>query len=226
MKMDINYCPECGSKLDKDAVFCSKCGFKVKEDEIETKFCFNCGEKISVHAEICPKCGVRLMNPIANTASDALNKSQKKIGDSINSFSKYVTLQNLTIVILIIIIIALILSAPSIIEKATPYKEVGSSYIANPTPYEKVQFDAEYIGTTNWNGGLYFSYITNNDILKMDDEYIILQGEYTAHDLAGNEGKMVHLEGRFASSGVSTERMADGNIEGHWFGADKIEVLE
>ena len=220
-------CPDCGAELKKDSTFCSECGRKLKEKESKTKFCQHCGEKIDANAEICPHCGVRLKNPLADTANSALNRFQNGVDEGANVLRKYLTLKNITIVVLVIIIFALIIKAPAIIDYFTPYKQVDSSYIANPVPYEKVQFDAEYVGHTSWNSGLfvYYYWITDNDVLKVDDQYIILQGDYLEHNLYGHEGETVHVEGRFASSGVSTERMSDGYIEGHWFGADTIEFV-
>ena len=225
--MDNNYCQECGNKLKKDAIFCDRCGFKVVEEETKTKFCFNCGEKIDFNAEICPKCGVRLINPITNSAGDILSNSADKIDGAVSSVSKYFTLKNIVIVLLIIIILTLVVEAPAIIDYLTPYKEVDSSYIANPVAGEKVQFDGEYIGTTSWGGGgfLMFSMITNNDIVKVGDQYVIIQGDYMTHDLYNHKGSKVHLEGRFADGGTSTEPFGDGYIDGHWFGATKIELI-
>ena len=222
--MDINYCDECGTKLEKNAVFCPGCGKKVKKEENKTKFCSNCGEKISFNAEICPKCGVRLLNPLSNSAKDAVDKGLTK-ADSF--MKKYVTARNILIVVLIVIIISLIMAAPSIIDALTPYKQVDSSYIANPVPGEKVQFDGVYYGSTSWGGGFYFFYspITNNDIVKVGNEYVIIQGDYLGHDLYGHEGETVHLEGRFAQGGKSKEPVNNDYIYGHWFGADTIELV-
>ena len=221
--MSKNFCDQCGAKLEKDAVFCPECGNKVIEEEVKTKFCSNCGEKIAFNAEICPKCGVRLLNPLTNSAKDTVNKGLDKAD---NFITKYFTARNIIIVILILIILALVVNAPMIIDSLTPYKQVDSSYIANPVPGEKVQFDGTYVGTTSWSGGFYFySLITNNDIVKVGNEYVILQGDYLNHDLYGNEGKTVHLEGRFAGGGKSTEPFGDHNIEGRWFGADTIEIV-
>lgn len=227
LKKDLNFCPECGNKLKKESIYCVNCGFKLKEDVSNTKFCQNCGEKINKNAEICPHCGVRLMNPLANTAGDALNSLQKNVGDGLISASKYFTLKNVTIVVLVLIIIGLVVYSPAIIDYLTPYKEVDSSYIANPVAHEKVKFTGEYVGTTSWGSGLYYFYypMTNNDILKVGDQYVILQGDYLGHDLYGNEGKKVHVEGRFVAEGLSNQKMGNGYIEGHWFGADTIKLI-
>ncbi|MBE6496236.1 MAG: zinc ribbon domain-containing protein [Methanobrevibacter thaueri] len=223
--METNYCPECGNKLSENTVFCPECGTRISETEKKTKFCSHCGEKIDANAEICPNCGVRLLNPIANSAGKALTQGVAKTDDFIH---KYVTARNIIIIFLILIIIGLVVSAPSIIEQLTPYKQVDESYISNPVAGEKVQFDAEYVGPTTWGGGYYYfvySYITNNDIVRVGDEYVILQGDYLDHDLYGNEGKTVHLEGRFANGGKSKEPLGDDYIYGHWFGAESIEII-
>ena len=223
--MENNYCTECGNKLGDDSIFCPECGFKIRENEKKTKFCSQCGEKIDAKAEICPNCGVRLMNPFSNSAGNALNKSKTRTNEF---FKKYVTLTNIIIIVLVIIIIGLLMAAPDMIEQATPYKEVDSSYISNPVPGEKVQFDAIYVGTTSWDTGgylFYYNTITNNDIVKVGDEYVIIQGDCLSHDLYGNEGKKIHLEGRFAGSDKSKEPTDSGYIYGRWFGADKIEIV-
>lgn len=31
--------------------------------------------------------------------------------------------------------------------------------------------------------------MTDNDVLKVEDQYVILLGDYMSHDLYGNEGK-------------------------------------
>lgn len=227
IEKDLNVCPQCGEKLKKNSLFCPSCGFKLKKEDIETKYCENCGEKINKNAEICPHCGVRLMNPLANSAGDALNSLQKKAGDGLISASKYFTLKNVTIVVMVLIIIGLVVYAPAIIDYLTPYKEVDSSYIANPVAHEKVKFTGEYVGTTSWGSGLFYLYypMTNNDVLKVGDQYVILQGDYLTHNLYGNEGKKVYVEGRFASAGLSSQKMGDGYIEGRWFGATTIELI-
>lgn len=225
--MDNNYCPECGNKLQNESVFCDKCGFKIVEKENKTKFCFNCGETIDYHAEICPKCGVRLINPIKNSASDLLSSSQRKIDDGISKFSRYVTVRNVAIVLLVIMVLILISLAPTIIDVTTPYKQIDASYIPNHVAGEKVQFDGEYMGHTSWgaNSFLFYSSIKDNDIVKVGDQYVILQGDYLGHDLYGHEGSTVHLEGRFAQGGPSHEKFGDGYIDGYWFGPETIELI-
>lgn len=221
--MDVNYCSECGNKIGRNSNFCDKCGFKINE-ESKTKFCSNCGEKIDFNAEICPHCGVRIMIPIASSANEALNRGVKKADDFL---TKYVTARNVLIVFLVIIVLALIVLSPAIIDALTPYKQIDSSYIANPVPGEKVQFDGEYIGHTGWGGGIYYFYvpITDNDVVKVGDQYVIIQGDYLSHDLYGHEGSKVHLEGRFAQTGKSKEPVGDEYIYGYWFGADTIELI-
>ena len=75
-------CSECGNEVDNAAEFCPNCGTKLDKSEVvetvqdqsvqdqsvqnqevssqNTKFCSNCGSKIDVKAEICPNCGVRV----------------------------------------------------------------------------------------------------------------------------------------------------------------------
>ncbi|MDO5859875.1 zinc ribbon domain-containing protein [Methanobrevibacter sp.] len=252
--MDIRYCPECGKRLDEDSLFCTNCGFKVGDENKKTRYCSNCGEKIDLNnefcsscgfkvrdeikktrycsscgekidfnAEICPKCGVRVQYPLVNSAREKIKRNANKAD---NFLVKYVTYRNVLIILLVFIIIGLVVAAPSIINYLTPYKEVGSDYIADPVAGEKVQFDGEYMGHTSWGGGyLFYLSITNNDIVKVGDQYVIIQGDYLSHDLYGKEGKTIHLEGRFAEGGLSKQRFGDGYIEGHWFGAHTIEIV-
>ena len=228
LEFELISCPECGAKLKKNSIFCQECGKKLINQESKTIFCQHCGEKIDVKAEICPHCGVRLKNPLADTANNALNSFQKGVGEGANVLSKYFTLKNITIVALVLIIIGLVIYAPAIIDYFTPYKEVDSSYIANPVAGEKVQFDGEYVGHTGWGGGGYYYFFmsfTNNDIVKVGDQYVIIQGDYLNHDLYGHEGAKVHLEGRFAEGGASKQPLGDEYIYGHWFGATTIEFI-
>ena len=53
--VNINKCPNCGTKLDEDAEFCTNCGAQV-EGYIKCE----CGCKNSLEAQNCKKCGKAL----------------------------------------------------------------------------------------------------------------------------------------------------------------------
>lgn len=221
--MEYKFCSECGEKLDKDSNFCPSCGFKLIEEEKKTKFCHNCGEKIDFKAEICPKCGVRVENPLINSANKVINKSKKEANTFFSEMNKFIHSKIFLILVLVVVLICILAITPNIIDFLTPYKEVDSSYIANPTPGEKVKFTGEYIGTTTWNKGLYY-FVPENDVVRVGDQYIIIQGTSTSHHLTGFEGHDIYLEGKFPGGGKSKEPTNVGDIYGYWFSADKIEI--
>lgn len=53
----IKDCPECGSKIRKDAKFCEKCGHEFETPE---NVCDNCGAEVDKDAEFCDSCGSKL----------------------------------------------------------------------------------------------------------------------------------------------------------------------
>lgn len=77
----LNFCPECGVKLEKEFKFCPNCGSNLKEAVEEGKTeksnlnlpeekpgqkstikCDNCGEENSINSEVCSGCGAKLKN--------------------------------------------------------------------------------------------------------------------------------------------------------------------
>ncbi|MBR0271181.1 MAG: zinc ribbon domain-containing protein [Methanobrevibacter sp.] len=225
--MDARYCSQCGEKLENNSNFCTSCGFKVSENENETKFCHNCGKKIDANAEICPKCGVRLENPLINTASDVLDRGKVEVSSFFDGLNRFIHSKNFIILVLAFVLLCLIVASPSIIKFITPYKEVDSSYIANPVAHEKVKFTGEYIGTTDWNLPYFFYYSSYDyDVIRVGDQYLFLQGNPSSHDLAGYEGHTVYLEGEFANTEKSTEPTQIGDVVGGWFSAHKIKVID
>lgn len=214
------YCQECGSKIASDSKFCEKCGTKVVEDDENIKFCKNCGQKIDANAEICPECGVRLISSLHNNTKKTVNS----ISHYLTSFleSKYFKIS-----ILVIIILALIVSAPQIIDSLTPYKDVDSSYISNPVPFEKVRFAAEYIGDTDnydWGG----IWITGDeyDVLKVDDQYVFLINNGNIAGIGNlNKGDLIQLEGKFSDKEKGTQPVDGKYPEGYWFAVDNYEII-
>jgi tetratricopeptide (TPR) repeat protein len=64
----INYCPECGIKIDKEYKYCPNCGTELKSRVFETKtaikgpviVCANCGEENAADSYECSSCGIAL----------------------------------------------------------------------------------------------------------------------------------------------------------------------
>ena len=86
----MNYCSECGFKLDGDFKFCPNCGSKVETEiksisERQKNFtksllCKNCGEENPIENSVCFSCGVPLSG----------NKSKKEQGHKTDSKKKSV----------------------------------------------------------------------------------------------------------------------------------------
>ncbi len=127
--------------------------------------------------------------------------------------------------IFIVIILAIILLSCIFI---SPYKQIDTTYVLNPTIGEKVQFDGEYIGITSWGSNddiLYYMPPPNYDIIKYGEQYIFLTGDYNSHNLIGNEGRTVHIEGEFEDSIMTSQPIKNGTVDGYFFNADKIELI-
>ena len=212
------YCPECGSKIASNANFCENCGEKIEADPENIKFCKYCGKKINANAEICPECGVRLENAIRSNSKKTINSLSSNI--SIFLRSKY-----FKILILIIIILLLAISAPKIIDTITPYKDVDSSYISNPVPFEKVRFIGEYVGETDSTGYMLFLYHpgATYDVIKVDDQYVFIRDNDLGMNL--NEGDMVQLEGKFSDGGKASKEFNDKPLAAYWFAPDNYEII-
>lgn len=121
--------------------------------------------------------------------------------------------------VILIVIIILIASFVAFSGILNGYKEVDSKFFSHPVPGEKVQFKAEYVGTTTWN----ISSVPENDVIKVEDKYFILTGD---NDLSGNEGHTVLIKGSVLGYDRSTEPISTGKIEGRWFVPDEIEILD
>ena len=214
------YCPECGSKIASDANFCEKCGEKIEAEDDDIKFCKYCGEKINANAEICPECGVRLINSFHNNTK----KTANSISQGLTSFfkSKYFIIS-----ILVIIILILIASAPQIIDSLTPYKDVDSSYISNPVPFEKVRFTAEYMGQTdNYNWGYFMITGDEYNVLKIDGQYVFLINNKNVAGIGNlNKGDVIQVEGKFSDKEKGTQPIDGEYPEGYWFSLDNYEVV-
>ena len=210
------YCTECGTKNSSDARFCEKCGEKIVGDDTNIKFCKYCGEKINADAEICPKCGVRLVNSFHNNTKKTVNS----LSDSFKSFlkSKY-----FKILILAIIILVLAINTPKIIDSITPYKDVDSSYISNPVPFEKVRFTGKYVGKTNTEMVGFYTFTTTYDVVKVDDQYVFLRENGLGMSL--KEGDMVQFEGKFSDDGEETREFDNRLVEGHWFAPHTYKII-
>ena len=108
------------------------------------------------------------------------------------------------------------------------YKHVDVNDIVNPTIGEKVQFDGKYIGITTWGINediLYYMPPPNYDVIQYGNQYIFLTDDYNNHGLLGNEGRMVHIEGKFEDSIMTSQPIKNRTVEGYFFNADKIELI-
>ena len=208
------YCPECGSKIPSNSNFCEKCGKRIEADEEDTKFCKYCGEKISVNTEICPKCGKRVVNP--------LRSNSKKTLDGLSRFlkSKY-----FKILVAVVIILILVYSAPKIIDTITPYKDVDSSYIANPVPFEKVRFTAEYVDETDTNLVGWYEFTTTYDVVKVDDQYVFIRENDIGMTGKLEKGDIIQLEGKFSDGGKVTKEVNNKPVSAYWFAPDSFVIL-
>lgn len=213
------YCPECGSKIPSDANFCEKCGEKIFDEE-NIKFCKYCGKKINADAEICPECGIRIVNPLRSNTKKTVNS----ISDSLLRFlkSKY-----FKILILAVFVLILAINTPKIIDSITPYKDVGSNYISNPVPFEKVRFSGEYMGETfSASGGLFMIMSsTSYSVVKVDDQYVILRDNNLG--IIGNAkvGDTIQLEGRFSKGGKTTQPFNGNSVSGYFFAPESYKII-
>jgi len=85
----INFCPECGIRLEREYKFCPNCGTQLKIEEDTSKYssferneiksakiyCKNCGEENDIDNIVCSSCGIKLQNSIGKS------KTQKKPGN-------------------------------------------------------------------------------------------------------------------------------------------------
>ena len=209
------YCPECGNKIPSNSNFCENCGEKIVDEE-NIKFCKYCGEKINANAEICPECGVRLINSVHSSTKKTVNSLS-------DSFSRFFKSKYFIILILVVIILLLAISAPKIIDSLTPYKDVDSSYISNPTPYEKVRFTGEYVGETNTKMVGWYSFTTTYDVVKVDNQYVFIRENDLGMNL--NKGDMVQLEGKFSDGGKVTKEFNNNPTEAYWFAPDNYKIV-
>ena len=57
----MDYCENCGGKLNEKAKFCSKCGTKIIiEQNITSKKICDCGFKLGEEYQFCPMCGKQI----------------------------------------------------------------------------------------------------------------------------------------------------------------------
>ena len=155
----------------------------------------------------CPKCGKKTNE---KTCPDCKTKLKPQIPISLIFI----------VLILIIILIGCIF--------ISPYKHISNSEELYSTIGEKVQFDGKYIGITTWKSNediLYYMPPPEYDVIQYDDQYIFLTGDYNNHNLFGNEGKMVHLEGEFEDSIMATQPIENRTVNGFFFNDDKINLI-
>ncbi|QQS34930.1 MAG: tetratricopeptide repeat protein [Ignavibacteriales bacterium] len=102
-----NFCPGCGSKLEREFKFCPFCGYQLKaEEEKEPKpstlpqveatniiICDNCGEENSEQNAVCESCGVKLEGSKGISTTTA-RRDQPKIKETKKQTSNKVNLQH------------------------------------------------------------------------------------------------------------------------------------
>ena len=87
----MNYCAECGFKIEGEFKFCPNCGNKIylettssdksKNESTELLNCKNCGEGNSIDNSVCFSCGIPLSgnkNKLQNRPKQELNKVDRK----------------------------------------------------------------------------------------------------------------------------------------------------
>lgn len=103
---EMNFCGECGTKLEKDALFCSACGYKIsvrfKEENIEMISAQQAYEKVEVDIE---------QSMQEKVGGDNTNTLQHEVGDISTQKRKFVVSKKLLVCMgaLIVIILAGIL---------------------------------------------------------------------------------------------------------------------
>ena len=129
----MNYCSECGFKLEGEFKFCPNCGsqvnalsnsFKKGEKVKEVIICKNCGEENSVESSNCFSCGVPLKgiknkNQTSknvkgkNSNQDEVNNTKSSITGNINSNEKILDNKKILIIssfVVIVFVVALLIS--------------------------------------------------------------------------------------------------------------------
>ncbi len=56
----IQYCPQCGDRVERGFHFCAKCGCELAPS------CGSCGQAVNRDFVVCPYCGKRLNEPSAS----------------------------------------------------------------------------------------------------------------------------------------------------------------
>lgn len=161
----------------------------------------------------CPRCGCRLDSTKACPQCGFKRESSPIL--------------KIALVLIVILAVALLLTSLAVKYGFSPYKPVDESFIVLPDCDVKVQLDGVYLGITSWAGDdiLYYMPPTEYDVIRVGSQYVVLTDDYSFHDLCGNEGKRVHLEGTFEDS-QPTEQPFNGTIiNAHFFNPDKIEIV-
>ena len=159
---------------------------------------------------------MRLEGSIRSNSKEAVNSVSFTISNFLKS--KY-----FKILILIIIISLLAISAPKIIDSLTPYKDVDSSYIANPVPFEKVRFTGEYVGESDSSMVIWGYIEATYDVVKVDDQYVFIRENNL--DMNLNKGDIVQLEGKFSDGGKIGKELDHKQISGYWFAPYDYKIV-
>jgi tetratricopeptide (TPR) repeat protein/DNA-directed RNA polymerase subunit RPC12/RpoP len=81
----IKYCPECGTKIDKEYKYCPNCGTELRKSNFEGKVqggpvvvCPNCGEENAVDAYECVSCGAALKKVKPPRKKDQMEQPRRR----------------------------------------------------------------------------------------------------------------------------------------------------
>jgi len=122
----VNYCSECGFKLDGNFKFCPNCGSKVEtksnsisepqNNSTKSLLCKNCGEENPIENSVCFSCGVPLSGHKAKKANKQKtelkkNSTSENNSDSGEKISKEKVLDNKKILIISVVIVVVFIFA-------------------------------------------------------------------------------------------------------------------
>jgi tetratricopeptide (TPR) repeat protein len=137
----INYCPQCGIKIDKDYKFCPNCGKNFSAAERQTSkpavpvvICKNCGEENPADTYECISCGIPLQK--GKPEKTRIRELQKNRGVQNAGKEKSLDLTKLIAIFAGVIGIALIIL-------------IASGAFDSPLPDQRTELPVENSGTNS-----------------------------------------------------------------------------
>lgn len=116
----MNYCSECGYKIEGDFKFCPNCGNQIKtsadtvKEKIEVMICKNCGVENSPESENCFSCGVPLKGSNKKLSSSVKTKKKTDIKkDQVQKDEKVLDnkkILSISALVVIVFVLALVLT--------------------------------------------------------------------------------------------------------------------